>query len=113
LIGIEMVILGDTGEYLGVQGTTGANDGLSTYTQSVTVPSGAIVGLVKMRILAGNAWTYTDEAGFIPATPCGDTADSNKLYNVAIKDFGVEIGELLNILLCPQNHHLYSNQSRP
>ena len=62
---------------------------IPTYTIKVDVPSDAALGLTKMRIVTGDAWTYEDAA--IPGTPCGIPTSDGSLENAAVKDFNVEI----------------------
>ncbi|MEC3905529.1 glycoside hydrolase domain-containing protein [Tamlana sp. 2201CG12-4] len=66
-----------------VEGTT------PTYTLSVTVPDDATLGIHKMRIVTGDAWTYEDLA--IPDTPCGILTPHGTFENASIKDFSIEI----------------------
>ena len=55
-----------------------------SYTITINVPGDASPGLIRMRILTGDAWSYDDAS--IPASPCGELANST------IKDFNIEIG---------------------
>lgn len=54
-----------------------------SYTITIGVPSGLATGMVRMRILTGDAWSYDDAS--IPASPCGELANST------IKDFNIKI----------------------
>ncbi len=70
----------DPGEQIQVFGIPGQlNDG--PFTTTVNVPGEAISGIVRMRVITGDAWTMD-----INAPPCGIIANST------IKDFPVEIG---------------------
>lgn len=60
-----------------------------TYSINITVPSEAIIGTHKMRIVTGDAWTYQDSE--IPNTPCGIPTPDGILENAFIKDFEIEI----------------------
>lgn len=60
-----------------------------TYSLDIVIPNDAVVGMIKMRIVTGDAWTYEDSA--IPTTPCGIPIPDGTLENAAIKDFRLEI----------------------
>lgn len=60
-----------------------------TYSLDVVIPNDAVVGMIKMRIVTGDAWTYEDSA--IPTTPCGIPIPDGTLENAAIMDFRLEI----------------------
>lgn len=81
---------GDEGEQLEplspekvVAGTT------PTYLIDIKVPLSAKVGVTRMRVLTGDAWTYEDTA--IPSVPCNILEYESTLENAAIKDFVVEV----------------------
>lgn len=66
-----------------------------TYTINITVPETAKLGVSKIRIVTGDAWTYEDSA--IPNTPCGIPSPDGTLENSAIKDFIIEVTSSLGM----------------
>ncbi|GAA4954526.1 hypothetical protein GCM10023314_30220 [Algibacter agarivorans] len=75
-----------------------------TYDMDVAVPSGAIVGPAKMRILSGDAWAYNDDTSGadpdgpgIPLSPCG------VFGSASWKDFNVQIEASLGVDDLSQN----------
>lgn len=76
---------GDAGEQLdpwSAEAFYSGDDPIS-YSKTVTVPTGANTGKLRMRVLTGDAWTYDDAS--IPSAPCGDLAA------VSIKDISLVI----------------------
>lgn len=55
-----------------------------SYSITVNAPGDASPGIIRMRILTGDAWSFDDAS--IPASPCG------VLENSTTKDFNIEIG---------------------
>ncbi len=60
-----------------------SGDDAISYTITVNVPAGLPVGVVRMRILTGDAWSYND--ALMPASPCGELANSTT------KDFNIKV----------------------
>jgi len=65
-----------------------------TYSIEITVPTNAKLGVHKIRVVTGDAWTYEDNA--IPNIPCGIPTPDGTLENAAIKDFFIEITSALS-----------------
>ncbi|WP_345193519.1 DUF4091 domain-containing protein [Algibacter agarivorans] len=66
-----------------------------TYTINITVSETAKLGISKIRIVTGDAWTYEDSA--LPNTPCGIPSPDGTLENSAIKDFIIEVTSSLGM----------------
>lgn len=71
----------DDGEFVAALGLGNqSNDG--PFNVQVNVAAVTEPGLIRMRVLTGDAWSYAD----IPTSPCGEMANSTT------KDFNIEIG---------------------
>ena len=60
-----------------------SGDDAIAYNIDVTVPADLASGIVRMRVLTGDAWSYDDAS--IPASPCAELANST------IKDFNIKV----------------------
>ncbi|MDO5980953.1 glycoside hydrolase domain-containing protein [Flavivirga spongiicola] len=85
----------DAGERLTPLSPEKVSDATVTYDMDITVPSNAITGAFKMRIVSGDAWTYENAA--IPSIPCGIPTPDSTLENSAIKDFIIDTSPVLAV----------------